>query len=116
MPPGFSTNQLYIAADGSQWVYSATQNRWIYTGVPYDVGAGAPATRPTQGTAAGPTTPAIVSTAPSVASSYDQVVDWLKQTSLVDSIGLGVAVPNWLVVGLGGVVVLKVSRSERGRR
>jgi hypothetical protein len=45
-------------------------------------------------------------------SSYQAVLDWLQRTSLVDSIGLGVSVPNWIVALLAGGVLLKVSRSN----
>jgi hypothetical protein len=115
VPPGFSTNQLFIAADGSQWVFSAAQNRWISTGVPYNVGAGAAAGAPSaaaSAASAAPPTPPIVSTQPP--SSYQQIFDWLKESTLTSP--LGVSIPNWIVVVVAGGLLVKLSREDRGRR
>jgi hypothetical protein len=47
VPPAFSRNQIFVNSDGSQWVFSASQNKWIGAGTPYNVNApGAPASTP----------------------------------------------------------------------
>jgi hypothetical protein len=39
VPAGYSTNAPFINSDGSQWIYSASQGRWINTGTPYNLSA-----------------------------------------------------------------------------
>jgi len=51
VPAGFPANQLFINTDGSQWIYSSSQSKWINAGTPTNVSAA-------QSPAATPTTPA----------------------------------------------------------
>lgn len=112
VPAGFSTNQIFVASNGEQWIYSATQGKWISVGIPYSTGApGATvSTLPAQATvpAAAPT-PALVTTAPAE-SSYQQVLDWLKEETLISG------VPNWLIAVGAGVLLFRAGRSNGGRR
>src|SRR5207302_1521350 len=39
VPANFPTNQIFVAPDGSQWMYSSSQGQWIPIGTPYSVGA-----------------------------------------------------------------------------
>jgi hypothetical protein len=46
VPPGFSQNEIFVNSDGSQWIFSASQSKWISMGTPYNTsgpGAGTPA-------------------------------------------------------------------------
>jgi hypothetical protein len=44
VPPGFSQNEIFVASDGSQWIFSSSQGKWISVGTPYNPNApGAPA-------------------------------------------------------------------------
>jgi hypothetical protein len=48
VPAGFSQNQIFVASNGLQWIYSAPQGKWISVGTPYNVNApGTPASTPT---------------------------------------------------------------------
>ncbi len=114
VPAGFSINQIFVAANGSQWIYSSTQGKWINVGIPYSTGAPAPTpvtTLPAQATvpAAAAPTPALVSTAPAE-SSYQQILDWLKEETLISG------VPNWVIALAAGALLLRLGRSEGSRR
>jgi hypothetical protein len=114
VPPGFSQNQIYVATDGSQWIYSAAQGRWINIGIPYSVNAPSatspvpaiPAVTPTPAPAA----PIAVTVAPAASPSvYQPVLDFLTGSTLISG------VPNW-GVGLGAVLLVKlVGGTGKGR-
>jgi hypothetical protein len=119
VPGNFPTNQLFINTDGSQWIYSATQAKWISAGTPVNVNAGSSAAATTTPAAQ---TPAPVSAAvdPSqvsaaaaapATSDYQSVLDWLGQSTLISGI------PNWgIALGAGLLVahVMKPAPAGRG--
>lgn len=114
VPVGFPTNQFFVSPDGSVWEYSQAQGNWINQGTPYNVGAAAPGATTTPvpaDTSAATPAPINVNVAPAVpaGSSYQGVLDWLGQSTLISSI------PNWVIVAGAGIVALKISR-EGGRR
>jgi hypothetical protein len=39
VPVGFPTNQIFMAPDGSQWVYSTAQGIWLNEGTPFNLSA-----------------------------------------------------------------------------
>ena len=51
--PGFSRNSIFVNSDGSQWIFSASQNMWIGVGTPYNVNAPAVAPAASTSTASG---------------------------------------------------------------
>jgi hypothetical protein len=111
VPAGFPTNQIFIAPDGSQWIYSVPQGKWIYTGTPYNVGVTptVPVTPAPSASTAG-TTPVSVSVTPTttaapVTSPYQSILDFLTASSLIPG------APNW-AVGLGALVAYKIFESK----
>lgn len=104
VPATFPTNQIFVNADGSQWMFSAAQGKWINVGTPFNVNApsattpasAAPPvpTSPTAAAAAG--TPVNVSVAAPTASTstYDSLISFATQDSLISGI------PNW-ILGVG---------------
>jgi hypothetical protein len=114
---GYPINQIFMAADASQWVYSAAQQKWINVGVPFNLNppsAPAPASTSIPASTGPPgVAPASASVAPPAASSpYSAVLNWLTQNSLIS------ALPNWgtLAIGYGLVEVFRgMSKSKAGR-
>lgn len=117
VPSGFSTNQIFVNADGSQWVYSATQKKWLNVGTPYNVGAtavSAPSTTTTAATPSGtPVSAAAAPLGPAAAAAsgggYQAILDWLSQSSLIS------VVPNW-TVALGAALLWAKFSAARGGR
>jgi hypothetical protein len=113
---GCLTNQICVLPDGSQWIYSVSQGKWLSMGVPYNVGA-----PPTVTAAPGITTvpappPVSVSVTPPpaapAASPYQSIIDFATQDSLISG------VPNW-IVGIGaflGYKLLSEKFAAGGRR
>jgi hypothetical protein len=106
VPAGFPTNQIFVNSDGSFWEYGP--NGWASVGTPYNTGAAAtpaaPAPSPSGASsapAAGVAPPINVSIAPAT-SSYQAILDWLQQDSLLSSVGF-TGIPNWIA---GGAIVL----------
>jgi len=107
VPGNFPTNQIFVNTDGSQWIYSTSQTKWISAGTPVNVNAGS--------SAASSTTPAAQTPAPVTAavdpsqvsaaaaapatSDYQSVLDWLGQSTLISGI------PNWAIALGGGLLV-----------
>lgn len=118
VPPGFPTNQFYVAPDGSVWEYSVSSNSWFNTGTPYNVnapGGGATAPTPAATTDSGASQPPVsvtVST-PASESGYQSILDWLTQQTLISGF------PNWTILA-GGALAYKMffasGSSGRGRQ
>jgi hypothetical protein len=116
VPVGFSTNQLFMAPDGSQWAYSIAQGRWINVGTPYNLSAPSASVTPVSTstlTTAPPPVSVSVAAPAAAPSAYQSVIDFATSNSM-----LGV-VPNW-VVGAGLLIGLKWlesshSSAPRGR-
>lgn len=116
VPSGFPTNQFFVnQSDGSVWEYSGVSGKWVNTGTPYNINAPAAAPAPTTTTsvsdAGTPTQPVSVSVAaPSSESTYQTILDWLTQQTLISG------VPNWTVAAVtAGALLWLKSRSERRR-
>jgi hypothetical protein len=118
VPAGFATNQIFVAPDGSQWIYSASQSRWISMGTPFNVGV-TPTVPVTPGpsVSTAPTTPVSVSVTPTTttapaASPYQSILDFATASSMIPG------APNW-AVGLVAFLAFKLIEgkiSKGGRR
>jgi len=111
VPPGYPTNQFFVAPDGSVWEYSQTAGNWFNTGTPYSTGAtpSNPST-PTAGinTASAAPSPVNLTVTPApISSGYQAILDWLTQTTLVSP------VPNWIVAAGVGFVGWKMFGSGK---
>jgi hypothetical protein len=121
VPAGFSTNQIFVAPDGSFWQYSTARSQWVNVGTPYNTGAGAGVPPVTPGTTpSAPTTPA-AGVAPPVnvsvaapSSTYQSILDWLQQNTLGSSIGFS-SIPNWIVAAAAAALAWKFSQPSSGR-
>jgi hypothetical protein len=123
VPAGFPTNQMFVAPDGSFWQFSTSNNQWVNVGTPYNTGAAAtPPATPPSSTGANTTPPATTAPAPVAASaspsivtsSYQEILDWLNQDSLLATIGFA-GIPNWITGAGVALIVYKVS-NKSGRR
>jgi len=113
VPPGYPTNQFYVAPDGTLWEYAAAQSQWIPIPSNYAAAAAAAA-------GATPATPQVTAAlAPTAApaqtvnvassSGYSDILTWLQNSTLING------VPNW-VIALGGAAVLfKIARPSGGK-
>jgi hypothetical protein len=117
VPAGYPTSQIFVAPNGGFWEYSASQNKWLNVGTPYNTGAGGvppvnPGTTPSAPTSlATPTTasaPVNVSVA-APSSSYHEILDWLQQDTLGSSIGFS-SIPNWIVAAGAAALAWKFSQ------
>lgn len=59
VPSGYPTDQIFMAPDGSQWVYSSSQGTWLNVGTPYNLSA---ASNPPAASTSMPSTPTVGST------------------------------------------------------
>jgi hypothetical protein len=115
VPVGFPTNQFFVSNDGSVWEYSQAQGGWINTGTPYNVSAPSssaalPAAGSSAASPASAAAPVVNITTPAQESTYQTILDWLGQSTLISS------VPNWVLVLGAGLVALKISRGSESRR
>jgi hypothetical protein len=132
--PGYSQSAPFIDSSGAYWQYSASQNKWVNVGTPYNVNApGAPpapvpvaATAPVASTTTSlvapdgsPLAPAAASTSPIVnlttaaSSGYQDILNWLQTDSLLAGFGFAGG-PNWVVGAAGALVAWKLTqRSSR---
>lgn len=124
VPAGYPTSQIFVNTDGSFWQYSSAQSRWINMGTPYNTGATAtPAAPPPSSSGASTAAPASttapapvsVSVSPSTSSSYQEILDWLQEDTLLSSIGFA-GIPNWIAAFGGALLLYKVSSGSGGRR
>jgi hypothetical protein len=102
VPAGFPTNQLFIHIDGSEWIYSAAQSKWISAGTPINVNAAA-STAATPASTTPATTTVITAPAPAAApadsSGYQSILDWFPQSTLISG------VPNWAIAIGAGLLI-----------
>lgn len=103
VPAGFPTNTTYVAADGSQWIFNATTNAWVYGG---SATGGSSSVPTAAGTAASVTAPAAAT------SDYQALLDWL---SVSDTTALISSVPNW-ITALGAALLLYKVSQGKGKR
>jgi hypothetical protein len=97
VPQGYPTNQPYVDPSGNQWIYQNGQ--WVNTGSQYST---------TTSTIAPTGEPASVMT-PAPTSSYQSILDWLTQQTLI------AGVPNWILAAGVTLVAFKFS-SPSGRK
>ncbi len=122
VPTGYPTSQLFVNSDGSFWQYNPASQNWVNVGTPYNTGASATPAAPAPSSSGASTAPPANTTAPapvnvSVApaaaqSSYQAILDWLQQDSLLSSIGFA-GTPNWIVAGAGVLLAYKVSAGRK---
>lgn len=103
VPVGYPTSTTYVASDGTQWVYNATTNAWVYGG---SATGGSSSVPTTAGTAASVTAPAAAT------SDYQALLDWL---SVSDTTALISSVPNW-ITALGAALLLYKVSQGKGKR
>jgi hypothetical protein len=94
VPSGFPTNQIFTAADGTQWQFNPAMGAWINIGSSFAQGSTSTSSLSPSGS------PVSVTVAPS-SSTYQSVLDWLSQNTLIS------AVPNWLPVAGFGLLAFK---------
>ena len=122
VPAGFPTNQIFVNSDGSFWQYSTAKGAWVNVGTPYNTGASAtPPAPPPSSTGAStmpPSTtapaPVSASSTPIFTSSYQEILDWLNQDSLLATIGFA-GIPNW-ITGAGVALIIYKVAGKQGRR
>lgn len=59
VPGGYPTDQIFMAPDGSQWVYSTAQGVWMDVGTPYNLSVASP---PPNASTSMPSTPTVGAT------------------------------------------------------
>lgn len=114
VPIGFPTNQFFVSSDGSVWQFG--NGKWFNTGTPNTAGgSGAPPALPAAapiaagGDTSAPVAPVSVTVAPAGESSYQAILDWLTQSTLISP------VPNWIVGGGVALVAWKLFGSGKKR-
>lgn len=123
VPAGYPTSQLFVNTDGSFWQYSPTQSNWVNVGTPYNTGAMATPAAPPPSSSGASTAVPVATTAPApvdvsvapAASSYQEILDWLQQDTLLSSIGFA-GIPNWIAAFGGALLLYKVSSGSSGGR
>jgi hypothetical protein len=124
VPAGFPTNQIFVNSDGSFWQYSSARGAWVNVGTPYNTGAAAtPPAPPPSSTGSSTMPPSTTAPAPVSASgtpivtgtSYQEILDWLNQDSLLATLGFA-GIPNWITGAGVALVLYKVAGERTGRR
>lgn len=82
VPAGYPTTQPYFSTDGSVWNYNSTIARWVETQLPGSAAA-ALLNQQASGT---PVTSAAPVTVQTGASSYQSVIDWFSQDTIISGI------------------------------
>lgn len=123
VPAGFSTNQIFVAPDGSFWQYSPARSQWVNVGTPFNTGAGATPPAPAPSPNGASTAPPVGTTAgapvsvsvPASNDPYQSVLNWLtNEDSLVGALGIH-GIPNWIVVLGSGLLIYRSSSDSRRR-
>lgn len=106
VPAGYPLTQPYFAADGSVWNWNPTTQNWVETQLPGSAAA-ALLTQQSGGAAA----PSVnVSNAPAAPSSYQSILDWLSEETLISGF------PNWGIVAAAAGAYLFLKNRGTGRR